>query len=116
VVTAVDFSEGMLREARRKPGATAIRFLVHDLHEPLPFPDQTFDLVVSGLVLEHLRDLADARGAENARIGKGEVMARQIYVNLPVRNLKRSMEFFTRRFRAEVHGRERGLPRPTVSA
>src|SRR5882672_4306154 len=31
-VTAVDFSEGMLAEARRKPGAEAIRFLVHDLH------------------------------------------------------------------------------------
>jgi malonyl-CoA O-methyltransferase len=57
-VTAVDFSEGMLAEARRKPGAEAIRFLVHDLHEPLPLPAAGFDLVVSGLVLEHLRDLA----------------------------------------------------------
>jgi ubiquinone/menaquinone biosynthesis C-methylase UbiE len=57
VVTAVDFSEGMLMEARRKPGPAAIRFLIHDLHEPLPFREQTFDLVVSGLVLEHLRDL-----------------------------------------------------------
>jgi ubiquinone/menaquinone biosynthesis C-methylase UbiE len=56
-VTAVDFSEGMLAEARRKPGAEALRFLVHDLHEPLPFPDGAFDLVVSGLVLEHLRVL-----------------------------------------------------------
>jgi ubiquinone/menaquinone biosynthesis C-methylase UbiE len=57
-VTAVDFSEGMLAEARSKPGAGAIRFIVHDLHEPLPFPAAVFDLVVSGLVLEHLRDLA----------------------------------------------------------
>lgn len=56
-VTAVDFSEGMLGEARRKPGASAVRFLVHDLHQPLPFAAGTFDLVVSGLVLEHLRDL-----------------------------------------------------------
>jgi len=56
-VTAVDFSEGMLGEARRKPGAEAVRFLVHDLHQPLPFADREFDLVVSGLVLEHLRDL-----------------------------------------------------------
>jgi malonyl-CoA O-methyltransferase len=56
-VTAVDFSEGMLAEARKKPGAEAVRFLVHDLHEPLPFPDGTFDMVVSGLMLEHLRDL-----------------------------------------------------------
>jgi malonyl-CoA O-methyltransferase len=56
-VTAVDFSEGMLAEARRKPGADAVRFLVHDLHEPLPFADAAFDRVVSGLVLEHLQDL-----------------------------------------------------------
>jgi malonyl-CoA O-methyltransferase len=56
-VTAVDFSEGMLAEARRKPGADAVRFLAHDLHEPLPFADATFDRVVSGLVLEHLHDL-----------------------------------------------------------
>lgn len=56
-VTAVDFSEGMLQEARRKPGADAVRFLVRDLHEALPFASGTFDLVVSGLVLEHLREL-----------------------------------------------------------
>src|SRR5712692_1086954 len=57
-VTAVDFSEGMLAEARRKTAAANVRFLAHDLHQPLPFPSGTFDLVVSGLVLEHLRDLA----------------------------------------------------------
>jgi ubiquinone/menaquinone biosynthesis C-methylase UbiE len=56
-VTAVDFSEGMLAQARNKPGAVAVRFLPHDLHQPLPFPADAFDLVVSGLVLEHLRDL-----------------------------------------------------------
>jgi ubiquinone/menaquinone biosynthesis C-methylase UbiE len=56
-VTAVDFSGGMLAEARRKPGADAVRFLVHDLHEPLPFAPASFDRVVSGLVLEHLDDL-----------------------------------------------------------
>src|SRR5262249_51984660 len=43
--------------ARRKPGAAAVRFLAHDLHHPLPFPPASFDRVVSGLVLEHLRDL-----------------------------------------------------------
>jgi ubiquinone/menaquinone biosynthesis C-methylase UbiE len=56
-VTAVDFSEGMLEQAKRKPGADRIRFLAHDLHEPLPLADESFDLVVSGLVLEHLREL-----------------------------------------------------------
>jgi len=56
IVTAVDFSLGMLAEAHRKPGAEAIRFVVHDLHEPLPFAAD-FDRIVSGLVLEHLAEL-----------------------------------------------------------
>jgi malonyl-CoA O-methyltransferase len=57
VVTGIDFSEGMLAEARRKPGAEMVRFLAHDLHEGLPFEAASFDRVVSGLVLEHLLDL-----------------------------------------------------------
>ena len=87
VVTAVDFSEGMLAEARRKPGAEAIRFVVHDLHEPLPFTAE-FDLVVSGLVLEHIRELngffcRGPPGASSRRSGgrlgdaPGDVPARQ---------------------------------------
>lgn len=58
-VAAVDFSERMLEEARRKPNADRVRFRCHDLHLSLPFDDSEFDLVVSGLVLEHLRDLDD---------------------------------------------------------
>src|SRR5688572_20401946 len=50
-VTALDFSEGMLAEALRKPGAEAVHFVVHDLREPLPFAAGSFDRVVSGLVL-----------------------------------------------------------------
>src|SRR5215218_4868040 len=34
-VTAVDFSEGMLAEARQKPGAELVRWVDHDLHTPL---------------------------------------------------------------------------------
>jgi ubiquinone/menaquinone biosynthesis C-methylase UbiE len=69
-VTALDFSEGMLAEARAKAGATGIRFLAHDLHQPLPFPDGMFDLAVSGLVLEHLRDL-EAFFREARRVLRG---------------------------------------------
>ena len=57
-VTALDFSEGMLGVARAKPGADEVSFVVHDLHRRLPLKSGTFDIVVSGLVLEHLRDLA----------------------------------------------------------
>lgn len=56
-VTAADFSAGMLAEARTKPGADGIHFLQHDLHDPLPFAADAYDVIVSGLVLEHLRDL-----------------------------------------------------------
>jgi ubiquinone/menaquinone biosynthesis C-methylase UbiE len=55
-VTAVDFSEQMLERAREKPGADLVRWLVHDVagHEPLPFPADSFDRVLSALVLEHI--------------------------------------------------------------
>src|SRR3982750_2140936 len=66
-VTAVDFSAGVLPEARKKPGADAVRWLAHDLHRRLPFADGTFDLVVSGLVLEHLAEL-DGFFAETRRV------------------------------------------------
>jgi ubiquinone/menaquinone biosynthesis C-methylase UbiE len=56
-VTAVDFSPGMLAVARDRLGDREARFLQHDLHDPLPLENGSFDLVVSGLVLEHLRDL-----------------------------------------------------------
>jgi malonyl-CoA O-methyltransferase len=56
-VTAVDFSEGMLAEAHRKPGAEQVKWLCHDIHSPLPFAAGEFDLVVNGLVLEHMRAL-----------------------------------------------------------
>jgi ubiquinone/menaquinone biosynthesis C-methylase UbiE len=70
-VTAVDFSEGMLAEARAKPGAEVVRFIAHDLHEPLPFAAASFDLVVSGLVLEHVQDLP-AFFSEVRRVLRGE--------------------------------------------
>jgi SAM-dependent methyltransferase len=68
----------MLAEARGKPGAEAIRFVAHDLHEPLPFPAAVFDLVVSGLVLEHLGDLAAFFGEVRRMLrpgGRGVVSA-----------------------------------------
>jgi ubiquinone/menaquinone biosynthesis C-methylase UbiE len=57
VVTGVDFSEVMLERARCKPGAEAVRFVPHDLAQPLPFPSTWFDRVLCCLVAEHIDDL-----------------------------------------------------------
>ena len=70
-VTALDFSEEMLRKARAKPGAAAVTFVVHDLAEPLPLAAATFDRVVCGLVVEHIRDLRGLFG-EMRRICRPE--------------------------------------------
>lgn len=69
VVTAVDFSEGMLAEAKRNVPSPNVTWVVHDLHRPLPFDAGMFDLVVSGLVLEHIREL-DPLFAEVRRVLK----------------------------------------------
>ena len=66
-VVALDFSERMLDRARDKPHGGSIRFERHDLSEPLPLADASFDRVLCCLVLEHIRDV-DALFAEFARI------------------------------------------------
>ncbi|MFZ4575583.1 MAG: class I SAM-dependent methyltransferase [Phycisphaerales bacterium] len=51
-VTGVDLStEGLRRAKERTPAGT---FLSHDLTQPMPFPDATFDGVWCSEVLEHL--------------------------------------------------------------
>jgi ubiquinone/menaquinone biosynthesis C-methylase UbiE len=56
-VTAVDFSEAMLRCARAKPGAEMVRFVRHDLAEPFPLESGAFDRVFCCLVLDHIAEL-----------------------------------------------------------
>jgi len=56
-VTGVDFSAGMLEKARAKPGAASVRFIHQDASGPLPFAPQSFDRVISCLVVDHVRDL-----------------------------------------------------------
>jgi ubiquinone/menaquinone biosynthesis C-methylase UbiE len=56
-VTAVDFSEAMLKRARAKPGAEGVTFVHHDLAEPFPLESAAFDRVFCCLVLDHIAEL-----------------------------------------------------------
>jgi ubiquinone/menaquinone biosynthesis C-methylase UbiE len=53
----VDLSRGMLARARRQTSGTVGATWVQASVECLPFRASTFDRVVSGLVLDHVRDL-----------------------------------------------------------
>ena len=66
-VIAMDFSSGMLEQARRRVVAMNVSFVRHDISEPWPVPDRTIDVVVGNLVLEHISDLAPVF-AEAARV------------------------------------------------
>jgi ubiquinone/menaquinone biosynthesis C-methylase UbiE len=54
-ITCFDLSHEMLRRARNRLKSDRPRFVVADLSS-LPFPDETFDCVTCGYVLEHLPD------------------------------------------------------------
>lgn len=54
-VTAIDLSPAMVEAARRRTGSK-VRVLCHDLEEPLPFADRSFDAVLSSLTLHYLQN------------------------------------------------------------
>jgi SAM-dependent methyltransferase len=55
IVSGFDLSAAMIELARARLGAGA-DLVVHDLAEPLPYPDAAFDDVVASLVLHYLED------------------------------------------------------------
>ena len=57
-VSAIDFSAGMIEKAREKLSLDNVTFAVADITQPWPGEDQSFDLVVCNLVLEHISDLS----------------------------------------------------------
>ncbi len=57
-VHALDFSEGMIEKAREKIKAENVRFSIADLTRKWPSEDETYDLIVCNLVLEHIEDLS----------------------------------------------------------
>jgi ubiquinone/menaquinone biosynthesis C-methylase UbiE len=57
-VHALDFSEGMIEKAREKVKAENVEFSAADLTQTWPGEDETYDLIVCNLVLEHINNLS----------------------------------------------------------
>jgi ubiquinone/menaquinone biosynthesis C-methylase UbiE len=59
-ITALDFSEGMLRRARARVDAPHVRFLRHDIRDSWPVATHSADVVIAMLVFEHVEHLLPA--------------------------------------------------------
>lgn len=57
-VHALDFSEGMIANARKKVTTGNVKFAMADLTEKWPCENKAYDLIVCNLVLEHIEDLS----------------------------------------------------------
>lgn len=56
-VTALDFSPAMLEKARARVNASHVTFIEHNITQRWPLDDNSADIVVGNLVLEHIHDL-----------------------------------------------------------
>lgn len=85
-VTALDFSAGMLEQARTNVSVSNVRFVQNDLRLRWNVDDRSIDLIVCTLVLEHIEDLRHtfSEAARVLRLG-GEFL---IYELHPFRQMR----------------------------
>ena len=94
-VLAVDFSEGMLRQASARVRSRNVRFIQHDIRNVWPVADASADVVIAMLVLEHI-ERVEPIFAEAARVLRagGELFACELH---PVRQMYGKQARFTNR-------------------
>jgi ubiquinone/menaquinone biosynthesis C-methylase UbiE len=66
-IVALDFSEGMLRRARARVDSPHVRFIKHDVRTKWPLANNSADVVICMLILEHVEHLEPVF-AEAARV------------------------------------------------
>jgi malonyl-CoA O-methyltransferase len=93
-VLALDFSEGMLRQARARVRSPRVRFVPHDVRAEWPAAGASADVVVAMLVLEHVERLEPvfAEAARALRPG-GELFLCELH---PTRQMLGRQAEFTR--------------------
>ncbi|MGK3961676.1 class I SAM-dependent methyltransferase [Sorangium sp. So ce118] len=94
-VLALDFSEGMLRQARARVQSPHVRFVQHDIRSTWPVAEASSDVVIAMLVLEHIERL-EAIFAEAARAlrGGGDLFLCELH---PMRQLRGGQANFVNR-------------------
>jgi ubiquinone/menaquinone biosynthesis C-methylase UbiE len=100
-IVALDFSDGMLRQARSRLDDSRVRFIQHDVRIPWPVTDDSADVVIAMLVLEHVEHL-EPFFAEAARAlsTDGELFICELH---PTRQLMGKQAQFTSAKTGELH-------------
>ena len=90
---ALDFSEGMLRQAKARVRSPHVRFLKHDIRSAWPLADASTDLVIAMLVLEHVEEVEPvfAEAARTLR-SEGELFVCELH---PMRQMSGRQAEFT---------------------
>ena len=93
-VKALDFSEEMIAQARRKSSAHNVEFIVADITQRWPVDDASIDLISCNLVLEHIEDLSHIF-AQAARVltNNGQFFISELH---PFRQYQGTVAIFTR--------------------
>lgn len=92
-VIAIDFSEGMLAQARARVTATNVHFVAHDVLTAWPLAAGSVDVATCNLVLEHVRALAPIyREAARVLRGNGQLFISELH---PFRQLLGGQARFT---------------------
>lgn len=70
-VLALDFSEGMLQQARARAQTSNARFVQHDIRSAWPVENDSADVIIAMLVLEHIDGLGPIFAEASRALRKG---------------------------------------------